>query len=427
MHRNTKLIACLGIGLASWLVATPAPANEQFAVSSIINVPGGLSGFDISFVDPVAGVYVLADSGNKAIDVVDTGSNLVINQLKPGFVGVFTGTCPAGPRDCNGPNGVLIANHTQVWVGDGNSTVWKLQLNNGHVLAKISTALPGTTDLTRADELCYDPDHHIILVANDASIPFPFVTFISSTGNAQVLGQIVMDGTNGTPIASGGIEQCQYDSRTGKFYLNVPQATFPKVSGTFDLVLQIDPVKENIVNTLNLTARGSKCVGVRGMAIGPAPQIAIGCSTSGTASVIISEDFSGVLDLPGEAGADENWFNPGDNHYFFANSTPKLLGVVDALGEDGSSAPVEDTSASSAGGSHSVAADPVGNQVYVPVNNGAGAASKICSTHTDANGMPGVDANGCIAVFTVIPSTGPDDPGSCLQQGGSFANCPPKG
>src|SRR6516164_3089713 len=25
-----------------------------------------------------------------------------------------------------------------------------------------------------------------------------------------------------TPTASGGVEQCQYDSRTGKFYLNVP-------------------------------------------------------------------------------------------------------------------------------------------------------------------------------------------------------------
>jgi hypothetical protein len=56
-------------------------------------------------------------------------------------------------RNCNGPNGVLIANHTQVWVGGGNNTVWKLQLNNGHILAKISTALPGTTDRTRADEL----------------------------------------------------------------------------------------------------------------------------------------------------------------------------------------------------------------------------------------------------------------------------------
>ena len=68
------------------------------------------------------------------------------------------------------------------------------------------------------------------------------------------------------------------------------------------------------------------------------------------------------------------------------------------------------------GNVHSVAADPVTNQVYVPINNGAGAASHICSSHG------GVDANGCIAVYT----TTNDDPGSCFQQGGSEANCPPR-
>jgi hypothetical protein len=158
--------------------------------------------------------------------------------------------------------------------------------------------------------------------------------------------------------------------------------------------------------------------------------IALGCSVSGMDSVIISEDFSSptlIAKLPGESGTDENWFNPGDNHYFFGNSTPQKLGIVDALGENGSGSPVEDASAASSDGSHSVAADPVGNQVYVPINNAAGAASKICSSHTDANGNPGVDANGCIAVYTVEGGTGPNDPGSCRQQRGSLANCPPKG
>ena len=432
MSRNVQLIAWLGVVLAPWLLATPAPADEEkFAVTSVINLPNGqsLSEFDTSFVDPVAGVYILSDHGNKSIDVVDTASNTVINQLSPGFVGVFTGTCPAGSPSCNGPNGGLIANHTQVWVGDGNSTVWELQLNNGHVLAKISTALPGTTDLSRANALCYDPDDQIILVSNDASIPSPFVTFISSTGNAKVLGHIVMDGTNGTPEATGGIEQCQYDQRTGKFYLNVPRATVSGVGGQQDLVLQIDPVSETILNAVNLTALGSKCVRDNGMAIGPAPQIAIGCGRNGTASVIISEDFSSnsttFVDLANESGPDQVWYNPGDNHYFLANgrrtvagvATPQL-GVVDAVGENGSGSPVEDSSATSATRSISVAADPVGNQVYVPIDNVAGAASGICGAHG------GSDSKGCIAVFTVVSGT--DDPGSCFQQGGSEANCPPK-
>jgi hypothetical protein len=113
--------------------------------------------------------------------------------------------------------------------------------------------------------------------------------------------------------------------------------------------LQIDPARKKILNTVNLTTLtgGSGCVGVRGMAVGPDHQLAIGCN-GGTGSVIISEDFSSnsttvIAALPGENGTDEVWYNPGDNHYFFANGghSPPQLGVVDAAGE-GSGLPAED-------------------------------------------------------------------------------------
>ena len=144
--------------------------------------------------------------------------------------------------------------------------------------------------------------------------------------------------------------------------------------------------------------------------------------------MIIDENFTYgsttpklIATLPGENGTDRVWFNPGDNHYFFANSggsppAPSIahpnLGVVDALGEAGGSTakPEEDLpSPGTAIGSHSVAADPVGNQVYMPIGT-RGAASGIC----EAKG--GSNSNGCIAVFTV--TSGTDDPGSCFQQGG---------
>jgi hypothetical protein len=159
-------------------------------------------------------------------------------------------------------------------------------------------------------------------------------------------------------------------------------------SGAYDLVLQIDPVKKRILNTVNLTTLngGTGCVGARGMAVGPDHQLAIGCSNAGPNSVIISETFSGnsttvIAALAGQYG--EVWYNPGDNHYFFANGYQ--LGVADALGE-GSGAPEEDTGATTVIGSHSVAAEPVANQVYVPINAANGAA--VCGS-----------ANGCIAVF----------------------------
>jgi len=158
-----------------------------------------------------------------------------------------------------------------------------------------------------------------------------------------------------------------------------------------------------IEKTFTLT--GSGCGGNAGMALGPFPQALLGCSNAGPNSVIINLNSGSVIGtLAGEAGADESWFNPANNQYFLGSgnhltavggSTAPILGVVDATGKR------PDFSPTTAVGSHSVAADPVKNQVYVPINSNPaqGGASGICG----ANG--GSNANGCIAVFTVISGT----------------------
>ena len=421
MSKKLKLSALLaGAAIGPWLLtvtglpstAQPlesAAKDEVFGVTSVINLPESqkLGSFDIGFVDPAHGLYLLADRTNKSIDVVDTSTNKLIHQFEPGFVGAVL--CPDGTaNDCAGPDGVLVANGTQVWVGDGMSRVWVLDVTTGAVIkGPISTAVT-PNDPTRADELCHDDNNHIILVANDASSPHPFVTFISST-SFGVLGHIVMDGTKGTPNATGGIEQCQWSPRTGKFYINVPN---PASNPDDGLVLQIDPVSQKIENTFSLT--GSGCGGNNGMALGPFPQALLGCTNLGPNSVVINLNTGAIIGkLAGEAGADEAWYNPGDNQYFLGSgnhltavkgSPAPILGVVDATGKR------PDSSPTSGVGSHSVAADPVKNQVYVPINSNPaqGGASGICGAHGGSN------ANGCIAVFT---TSGPDDKAKCVAQG----------
>jgi hypothetical protein len=236
-----------------------------------------------------------------------------------------------------------------------------------------------------------------------------------------------MDGQEGRPDAAGGIEQCQWSPRTGKFYLNVPN---PASNPDDGVVLQIDPVSEKIEQTFSLT--GSGCGGNAGMALGPFPQALLGCSNAGPNSVIINLNSGSIIrKLAGEAGSDEAWFNPGNNQYFLGSgnhltavggSPAPILGVVDATGKR------EDFSPTTAVGSHSVAADPVKNQVYVPINSNPaqGGASGICGASPN---------NGCIAVFTVISGT--DDKAKCVAQGAPVtgmsdgepqflkANCPP--
>lgn len=365
------------------------PPDEVFAPTTAITLPSSqtITSFDISFVDPVIRQYFLADRTNSAIDVVDTASNTV-SQLTatPAFAG------NTGNNDTSGPDGVITVNHNEVWAGDGNSTIKVISLTTG-----ATTHVINTGGKNRADELCFDPRDHLVLMANDAEMPFPFVTLIS-TDTYSVLQTIVMNGTAGAPKATNGIEQCQWNQRTGKFYVNIPEVNGPGNDTQPGAVLVISPQTLAIEDTFNIPL--DQCAGPQGMAVGPENQILLGCNAS--SSTVIINDRSGavIATLANEGGSDEIWFNEGDSQYFLAESGPvfsnnQLLGVVDAQShqtDDSVVTGIKSTTAIPRGTNHSVAADPILNQVYVPIANTSG--STVCAS------AGGVNARGCIAVFT---------------------------
>src|SRR5438093_11611426 len=412
--RCARLATLIGV-LASvvWagtaLVAGPGTAfaaEETFTKTSIITVPGGLNSFDIGFVDPQLGLYFLADRTNKTVDQVVTSTNAIRQLAKGSFVGVQPGT------NTSGPNGVITANdHSEVWAADGvlctgpcTATSHATQTSRIQVIDIKTGKVTHTIDnggQRRADELCEDPQHHLVLLANDDDLDL-FLTFIS-TESYKVVGKIFLDGSdrNAKNIkATNGIEQCQWNPRTKKFYLAIPEVAGTGANTTPGAVLEINPASKKVEKVFPIDFGFSAgppatadCLGPQGMAIGPKREILLGCSNAGKGSVIINE-LNGdlVRNLPGLNGNDEVWFNPGDNHYFLAGGNHTggpILGVVDQSADDGN----EDASATSALGSHSVAADPFKNQVYVPGNN---AATTLCGGST-----------GCIAVFTATN----DDPG----------------
>ncbi len=401
---------------AATVFSGTAFADEAFTKTSSIAVPGGLASFDIGFVDPQLGLYFLADRTNKTVDQVVTSTN-AISQLAPGsLVGVQPGS------NTSGPNGVITANnHTEVWAADGvlvdsvtglvtqTSRVQVIDIKTGQVTHTIDNG-----GQRRADELCEDPQHHLVLLANDDDKDL-FLTFIS-TKSYKVVKKIYLDGSDRNAQyvkATNGIEQCQWSPRTGKFYLAIPEVAGAGNNSVPGAVLEINPASMKVQKVFSIdsgfvAAQGGTpatgfCLGPQGLAIGPQREILLGCSNAGQGSVIINElDGSLVRNLHGLNGNDEVWYNPGDNHYFLAGSnhnasTPTagpILGVADQSGD-------QDTEGvTTKSGSHSVAADPVKNQVYVPVN---AANAALC----------GALATGCIAVFT----TANDDPGVCSGPG----------
>jgi len=450
-RRKAGLAALLAGALAPALAMTaltPAAAEDGLAPVAQITLPTKITSFDISFVDPVVGYYILGDRTGNAVDVIDTTTNTLVMQAGKGL---FKGA--TGNNDTSGPDGVLIVNHREIWVGDGDSTMKVLSLADGALVATISTG-----GVNRVDEMCFDPVHQIVLAANNADDP-PFVTFFSVRGKA-VLKQIKFDGTNNAPKTSNGIEQCQWSPRTQKFYITVPEINGPgqgapnanQVPGGVSV---LDPVSMTVLTTFtfpgNLPGQTpstafdvANCSGPQGMAVGPAPQILIGCNggkfqAADQPTVIINEnDGSLFARVPFQSGPDMVDFSAANGgHYTLARSNanppygaapsscnpanitagPQLIGVVDA-NEGGvvdsdpsvvsglfSCSPFNGGATPARGGNHSIASDPTQGKWFFPVASTSG--STLCSS------LGGTDAQGCIVVFT--------DPGApsqdCVAQG----------
>jgi hypothetical protein len=238
----------------------------------------------------------------------------------------------------------------------------------------------------------------VVLIANDDPID-NFIKFISAE-TYDVIGEIKFDGTdpNGHHILANGIEQCQFNPSDNKFYLNIPASTIhPNLQGGGGVgpgfVLQISEEAPFRVEKAFTIATSTGCVGPQGLAVGPSNQFALGCG--GTNSLVVNTHgkVNGrvVATLKAEGGADETWYSPFNNQYYIARSTAGVLGVANAGPPPKLLTPDTTTGV----GSHSVAADPNQNLVFVPIRIPVPGSTSptICGMHG------AVDANGCIATF----------------------------
>ena len=365
-------------------IAIPPSAKNIAVGTPAVQI---LSSFDISFVDPKAHRYYLADRSNGGVDIVDTSTNTFVATAGVGkFVGIVYSTGTTVNNDASGPNGVVPVGSNEVWAGDGDSTVKVVNLKSLTVTDTIATG-----GVNRADELAYDPVDNLIAIANDAE-PFnkdgsggPFLTFISTKPGHAVLGKIVFND------ATNGLEQPVYDRQTGMIYISVPQTGPTYANGAIRV---IDPKTISVVRDIPLT----NCQPA-GLAQGPRQQFLAGCGAVPAAIAVSpalqapgalanTQIVDGITDkvistIPGFGGSDEVWYNPGNQTYLLGasnNPAGPMLGIVSAW--DNSLVQTIPTNTSS----HSVAADRNTNEVYVPIRPGAPGYGTGCTT-------------GCIAVF----------------------------
>src|SRR5579863_4064931 len=177
MH-TTKLLSLSGLAFMLPAMFQPALAQQGqpiagYKLLQTITIPTGLAGNDISWVDSANARYYLADRGSATasspiaarIDVIDTAHNRFVTSIPLGVAG----------------NGIVaIPRAHELWVGLNDSTVAVIDTTTSLVSHSISTG--GTA---RADEIAYDPDDHLVLIANDRDTP-PFVSLVSTTAYSVV-------------------------------------------------------------------------------------------------------------------------------------------------------------------------------------------------------------------------------------------------
>jgi DNA-binding beta-propeller fold protein YncE len=338
--------------------------------------------FDISFVDPSTQRYYLADRSNAGVDIIDAQNNVFLMRIG-GFVGeAFKNG--AADNDHSGPNGVLvISEQNQLWAGDGDSTVKVIDLHTNTIIQTISTQ-----GAARADEMAYDPQDHILAVANNADDP-PFITLISTIEPRRRLGTIMFNAALAARFNAqsfpDGIEQSVWNPDTRRFYVSIPSVqsvvlsivplppanlTTAKKGG----VAVIDPISSTVTGLFTF----DDC-SPAGLALGPNQELLVGCSDP-SSSIILDAVTGAIVNTVKVGGSDEVWFNPGDNNFYLAarnNPGGPVLGIIDAqTTELIKTVPTSPNS-------HSVAANPVNNHVFVPLT---ATAPTPCPT-------------GCIGVF----------------------------
>jgi hypothetical protein len=391
---KTKLCGIFFLGLALILAAATGarPGQDSMPrftkdskpnlkkpvkVIGAIYLPGNPLRFDISWVDQPTGRYYLGEAGNASVDVIDAENGLFLGRIT-GFHGVGLPDDPCGPTQGMGPSGVVMAANNQLWADDAHGTVKVFDLT--HAEPPFSNVSPVATISTgaacRADEIGFDPKDHVIMVGNPAEKP-PYVSLISSDAPYAVLSKIPFPNAR-------GFEQPVWDPdlKGGRML-----ATVPGPDGTSEVaVINLKDPKSPVIEATYPTGNCGS-----GLALGPSQHLLVGCGGGKPLLILNGVDGKQISTLSETKGADEVWYNSGDNNFYAPSgfaSTPMLTII------DGDSGALLETLPAGPG-SHSVAAFRGNNHVFVPIAiPNANVATDTCNV---LFGLPA--KQGCIAVY----------------------------
>ncbi len=356
---KTKRLAALVVALTLTLPLTVGARDRgregrrgSLRLVGVVPVPNHpIISADIGWVDPRTERAYITDRSNFGVDILDAENNLYVGRVA-GMAGPLPSGGGTATTNGGGPNGVLVTPDGILWAGDGNATTTVADVNPSSpnylsIIGQISTSIPECDNETahycgRADEVGYDPEHHIILIANNAPLDIaephgpiaPYATFISANPPYPVLGRISFPG-------SVGLEQPLWDPglNGGRFLLTVPGNVALMIPARIAI---IDPVTE-MVETMDIDCHalvGTISASITGIALGRSQHILIsacGAAPIPSFPIIMNARTGEVYSIITQVGGgDEVWYNPGADQFYVTGvdntgvTGLQSLGVIDA-------------------------------------------------------------------------------------------------
>jgi len=321
----------------------------------VVPVPGNpIISADIAWVDPGTERYYLADRSNAGVDIIDVETDFYVGRVG-GMVGVVKAADGSTANNGSGPNGVVVTPNRRLWAGDGNDTLvvadvdpdsatYLSILHSINLADTIKTSPSFCDDGTanghwcgRADEIGYDPRHHVILIATPGPLSpnvlgcatpsghcpvEPYATLVSADPPYSILQEISFKN-------AGGLEQPLWDPGLNRFWLTVPGATAFNPT-----IARINSTTKSVDRTITIDCVGlgvPASASITGIALAPSQHLLVSAcgfpvdvnAISGKAKLITSKI----------GGGDEVWYNSGDGHFYVTGrdaANVQQLGVIDA-------------------------------------------------------------------------------------------------
>ncbi|HEX4584242.1 MAG TPA: hypothetical protein VH183_05395 [Burkholderiaceae bacterium] len=388
-------LAVPGVVFAGPCTGPGAPTTTETRCLTAVQIPGNpLLSFDISWVNADRAEFYLSDRSNAGIDVIDTQGN-TFKRTIPGFVGVKLNANGTVNNNISGPDGV-VSHGRWLYAGDGDSTLHVIDLQAPAQSATQQIVSTGGT--TRVDEMALSPDGTLLLAANNAEDP-PFATLFAANGDmatssVRAISKIAVDPAI-VPAGFGlSLEQPVWEEQTDRFYVSIPViadnppgCNYGQLSGPITCdggMLVIDPTAVTALNTeisvfnrhANVGVVKLNLCGPNGITVGPHHVLLLGCTPqnnpSDTTTLVLNAVNKHFANIGGITGADEVWYDDGDERYYTGSSRacglpggcPAPLGgaVLGVISAD-TNLLVETIPQSQ--NSHSVACDSQRNHIYV--------------------------------------------------------------